>query len=175
MRRVGDGYEPATYEEAISDIARRLNEIIDRDGPDAVGSYHGNPMGFDFSTTSFWTGLLDAIGTGNRYWVGSVDQNNSHVVAELLYGNELTSLTSDIDECSCFLLVGMDPAVSKFGWMDNSPDGWNRVLAAPASGRRRDRRRSAPLGHGREGQDPPGDSAGDRLGLPAGGDQGGPR
>ena len=25
---------------------------------------------------------LDAIGTGNRFWVGSIDQNNSHVVAE---------------------------------------------------------------------------------------------
>lgn len=127
MRRVGDRYEPATYEEATADIARRLNAIIDRHGPDAIGSYHGNPMGFSFATTSFWMGLLDAIGTGNRFWVGSLDQNNSHVVAEAMYGNELTSLASDIDHCGCFLLVGMDPAVSRFNWMDNAPDGWNRV------------------------------------------------
>lgn len=135
MRRVGDGeYVPATYAEAIADIAARLNAIIDRDGPDAVGSYHGNPMGFSFSTTTFWTGLLDAIGTGNRFWVGSVDQNNAHVVAHELYGSELVALVPDVDEADCFLLVGMDPAHSKFNWLENTPGGWNRVKARVRDG-----------------------------------------
>ncbi|WP_354700121.1 Assimilatory nitrate reductase catalytic subunit [Paraconexibacter sp. AEG42_29] len=134
MRRVGDRYVPATYGEAIADIAARLNAVIDRDGPDAVGSYHGNPMGFSFATTSFWTGLLDAIGTGNRFWVGSVDQNNAHIVAEELYGSELVALIPDIDDCDCFLLVGMDPAQSKFNWLENNPGGWNRVLARQRAG-----------------------------------------
>ncbi len=134
MRRVGDGYVEATYEEAIADIAARLTRIIDRDGPDAVGSYHGNPMGFSFATTSFWTGLLDAIGTGNRFWVGSVDQNNCHVVAEELYGSELVALVPDIDDCDCFLLLGMDPAHSRFNWLENNPGGWNRVLERQRQG-----------------------------------------
>ena len=134
MKRVGDRYVPASYEEAISDIAARLTAIIDRHGPDAVGSYHGNPMGFTFAVTSYWTGLLDAIGTGNRFWVGSIDQNNSHVVAEQMYGFELVALPPDIEECDHFLLIGMDPAVSKFNWMDNNPDGWNRVLARQRAG-----------------------------------------
>jgi formate dehydrogenase len=134
MRRVGDTYVEATYAEAIADIAARLNAIIDRDGPDAVGSYHGNPMGFSFATTSFWTGLLDAIGTGNRFWVGSIDQNNSHIVAEELYGSELVALIPDIDDCDCFLLVGMDPAQSKFNWLENNPNGWNRVLERARNG-----------------------------------------
>lgn len=135
MRRVGDGeYVPATYAEAIADIAARLNAIIDRDGPDAVGSYHGNPMGFSFSTTTFWTGLLDAIGTGNRFWVGSVDQNNAHIVAEELYGSELVALIPDVDDADCYLLVGMDPAHSKFNWLENTPAGWNRVKARVRDG-----------------------------------------
>ena len=134
MRRVGDRYVPATYEEATEDIAARLNRVIDRHGPDAVGSYHGNPMGFEFSTTAFWTGLLDAIGTGNRFWVGSIDTNDIHVVAEELYGNELISLVPDIDRCDCFLLVGMDPVVSKFNWAENNPGGWNRVLERQRQG-----------------------------------------
>ncbi|MCW3041614.1 MAG: molybdopterin dinucleotide-binding region [Solirubrobacterales bacterium] len=134
MRRVGDRYVPATYAEAIADIAARLNAIIDSGGPDAVASYHGNPMGFSFATTTFWTGLLDAIGTGNRFWVGSLDQNNAHVVAEELYGSELVALVPDIDRCDCFLLVGMDPAQSKFNWLENNPGGWNRVLARSRAG-----------------------------------------
>lgn len=134
LRGVGDRYEEATYEEAFADIAARLNAVIERHGPDAVGSYHGNPMGFSFATTTFWTGLLDAIGTGNRFWVGSVDQNNCHVVAEELYGSELVALVPDIDDCDCFLLVGMDPAHSRFNWLENNPGGWNRVQARVRDG-----------------------------------------
>jgi formate dehydrogenase len=129
MRRVADGeYVEATYAEAIADIAHRLNAIIDRGGPDAVATYHGNPMGFSFSTTTFWTGFLDAIGTGNRFWVGSLDENNVHVVFEELYGTGYLGLVPDIDACDCFLLVGMDPAQSRFNWLDSNPSGWNRVL-----------------------------------------------
>src|SRR3546814_18924355 len=78
----------------------------------------------------FWNGLLDAIGTGNRYWVGSVDQNNTHVVQEQMYGTELMALIGDVADAECFLFIGMDPAQSKFVWMETVPEGWNRVLAA---------------------------------------------
>ncbi len=134
MRRVGDLWEPATYEEAIADIAQRMRHIIDHYGADAVGSYHGNPLGFSFSSSMFFVGLLDAIGTGNRYWVGSIDQNATHVVQDEMYGSELIALPGDVDDCDCFLLVGMDPAQSKFGWVEVVPNGWNRVLAAQQRG-----------------------------------------
>jgi formate dehydrogenase len=39
MKRVGETYVEATWDEAISDIASRLRTIIDRHGPDAVGTY----------------------------------------------------------------------------------------------------------------------------------------
>jgi formate dehydrogenase len=134
MRRVGDRYEPATYAEAIEDIARRFNAIIDEHGPEAVGSYHGNPMGFNFGGTMLLTAFLDAIGTGNRFWVGSLDQNNVHVVAMAMYGYDLPALLPDIEECDYFLMIGMDPYQSKFGWTDSIPDGWTRTLQAQARG-----------------------------------------
>jgi formate dehydrogenase len=80
MKRVGDRYVESTYEEAEADIAARLNRIIEQHGAEAVGSYSGNPLGFSFAGSIFWNGLLDAIGTPSRYWVGSIDQNNTHVV-----------------------------------------------------------------------------------------------
>lgn len=134
MKRVGTHYVEATYEEAIRDIAARLTGIIERHGADAIGSYSGNPLGFNFSGTMFWNGLLDAIGTGNRFWVGSVDQNNTHVVQEQMYGTELMALIGDVDDAKCFLFIGMDPAQSKFVWMETVPDGWNRVLEAQRKG-----------------------------------------
>ncbi len=134
MRRVGDRYVAATYEEAIADIAERFNRIIEQHGPDAVGSYHGNPLGHNFGDSTVHSGLLAAIGTGNRFWVGSLDQNNLHVVQEEMFGCELMSVPTDVDDCECFLLIGMDPAVSRFGWIEVIPSGWSRALAARDKG-----------------------------------------
>ena len=109
MRRVGDSYVEATWDEAITDIAARMNALIEAGGPDAVGVYYGNPTGFSSSNIVFMNGWLDAIGTHNRYFVGSVDQNAMHVVAEAMYGSLLMAPVSDIDNCDYFLLVGTNP------------------------------------------------------------------
>ena len=134
MKRVGDGYVEATWEEAISDIAARLRRILDRDGPDAIAAYWGNPSGFSSSNVMFLSGFLDAIKTHSRYYVGSVDQNNFHYVSDTMYGSPLMTLVLDVDDCKCFLMVGMNPAVSAMNWLESVPNGWRRVLAAQQGG-----------------------------------------
>lgn len=134
MRRSGDGYVEATWDEAIADIAGRLRAIMDEHGPDAIGMYWGNPAGMSSSKALFAAAFLDAVGTRNRYAPTSIDTNNLHVVSEELYGSPLFMLVPDVDECQCFLLVGMNPAESRFNWTHNVPNGWRRVLAAQAKG-----------------------------------------
>ncbi|WP_193048257.1 molybdopterin-containing oxidoreductase family protein [Mycolicibacterium baixiangningiae] len=128
MRRVGDRYVEATWDEAITDIAARMNAAIEADGPDAIGAYYGNPSGFSGSNVIFMNAWLDAVGTRNRYFVGSVDQNAMHVVAEAMYGSMLMAPVSDIDNCDYFLLVGTNPAVSAWNWLETVPGGWRRAL-----------------------------------------------
>lgn len=128
MRRVGDSYVEATWDEAIGDIAARMNAAIEAGGPDAVGVYYGNPAGFSSSNIIFMNGWLDAIGTHSRYFVGSVDQNAMHVVAQKMYGSILMAPVSDIDNCDYFLLVGTNPAVSAWNWLETVPGGWRRAL-----------------------------------------------
>lgn len=134
MRRVGDGYVEASWEEALADIAVRLNAVIDAGGPDAVGAYYGNPAGFSSSNIVFMNAWLDAIGTRNRYAVGSVDQNAMHVVSSAMYGSQLLALVSDIDSCDYFLLVGTNPAVSAWNWLESAPGGWRRALERQKAG-----------------------------------------
>lgn len=134
MKRVGDRYVAASYDEAIAAIATGLNTIIDRHGAHAVASYVGNPNGFNFGSALFHTMLLDAIGTESRYWVGSIDQNALHVVSDELYGNPWVSLQADIDHCDHFLLIGTNPQISTMCWIGYSPNGWKRVLARKAEG-----------------------------------------
>ncbi len=142
MRRVGEGgeggedYVEATWDEAIADIAARMNAAIDAGGPDAVGVYYGNPAGFSSSNIIFMNGWLDAIGTHNRYFVGSVDQNAMHVVSAAMYGSQLMAPVSDVDRCDYFLLVGANPAVSAWNWLESVPGGWRRALDRQARGAR---------------------------------------
>ncbi|MFT6550357.1 MAG: formate dehydrogenase [Zhongshania marina] len=134
MKRVGDRYVETSYAEAISDISARLNSIIDTHGANAVGSYTGNPNGFNFGGALFFSMFLDAIGTENRFWVASVDQNALHVVSENLYGNPWLSLQPDIDHCDYYLLIGTNPQISGMCWIGYAPDGWKRILARKDAG-----------------------------------------
>lgn len=134
MRRVGDRYVEATWDEAITDIAARMNAAVAAGGPDAVGVYYGNPAGFSSSNIVFMNGWLDAVGTHSRYAVGSIDQNAMHVVAQAMYGSILMAPVSDIDNCDYFLLVGTNPAVSAWNWLETVPGGWRRALARQAGG-----------------------------------------
>ena len=52
-----------------------------------------------------------------------------HVVAEAMYGSQLMAPVSDIDNCDYFLLVGTNPAVSAWNWLETVPGGWRRALA----------------------------------------------
>ncbi|HZN84292.1 MAG TPA: molybdopterin-dependent oxidoreductase [Mycobacterium sp.] len=134
MRRVGDSYVEAGWDEAINDIAARMNALIEADGPDAIGVYYGNPSGFSSSNIIFMNAWLDAVGTHNRYFVGSVDQNAMHVVASAMYGSMLMAPVSDIDNCDYFLLVGTNPAVSAWNWLETVPGGWRRALERQKQG-----------------------------------------
>lgn len=136
MRGVGEAYVEASWDEAITDIAQRMSAIIECDGPDAVASYTGNPAGFSSSNLLFLTGWLDAIGSHNRFYVGSIDQNAMHVVAEAMYGSQLFVPVSDVDNCDYFLMVGANPAVSAWNWVETVPGGWKRALARQRAGAR---------------------------------------
>ena len=134
MKRVGDKYVPASYEEAIKDIAERLSKIRKEQGPHAIATYLGNPGGSSMTSSMFQEGFMKAVGSANKYFVGSVDQNNFSVVAEEMYGCELAITNLDIEHAQCFLLIGMNPAVSKFGWQCFRVNGWQHVLKAQKEG-----------------------------------------
>ena len=66
MKRVGDAYVEASYDEAVDDIATRLKAIVAAHGKDAVAGYLGNPMGFSAGASAWHFGFLDAIGTSSK-------------------------------------------------------------------------------------------------------------
>lgn len=134
MKRVGDRYVPVSHEEAVAAIAEAFRRIIDRDGPEAIGCYTGNPNAFGFANSTFHGAFMDAVGSHNRYWVGSIDQNAFHYVGEHMYGSAYTFLIPDVDACDYFLLIGGNPAISAMAWIGAVANGWKRVLSQVKKG-----------------------------------------
>ena len=134
MRRVGDQYVKATYEEAIEDISRRLLAITKAHGADAVASYGGNPSSFNFGGSSFFSLLMNGIGSRNKYWVGSIDQNGLHVALRDMLGAPFAILHTDIDRSDYMLFIGSNPKISGMNWLGHLPDGWKRALQAQKRG-----------------------------------------
>ena len=49
LRRSATGFEPVSWDDAMTDIAARLSAILRRHGSGAVGWYMGNPAAFSYS------------------------------------------------------------------------------------------------------------------------------
>jgi formate dehydrogenase len=127
MRRVGDRYVAASYDEAYAEIAETLHGIIARGGPDSVGAYYGNPAGFNSAAIPALNRFMRALGSSSMYNWGSIDTNAKTVVCGEMFGVNLLPMIPDVDDCDCFLFVGMNPAESKMCWLSSVPDGWRRT------------------------------------------------
>ena len=128
MRRVGERYVEATYEEAFAEIADTLRGIRDRGGPDAIGCYYGNPAGFNPAALPSLMRFFRGLGSYSIFNWGSVDTNAKAVVNGEMYGVTLLPLIPDVDDCDCFVFVGANPAESKMTWITAVPNGWKRIL-----------------------------------------------
>src|SRR3954464_9668721 len=67
MRRVGDRYEEASYDEAFADIAERLQGIVARGGSDSVAAYYGNPAGFNSAAIPALNRFMRALGSTSMF------------------------------------------------------------------------------------------------------------
>ena len=78
LRRTATGFEPVSWDEALTDIAARLSAILRRDGSGAVGWYMGNPAAFSYShlfgVMAFIKGVGPALPLLHRVLAGHQQQ-----------------------------------------------------------------------------------------------------
>ncbi|WP_278219468.1 molybdopterin-dependent oxidoreductase [Mycolicibacterium gadium] len=114
LRRTGSGgWEPVSWDEAMSDIAVRLTDIHRKHGSGAIGWYYGNPGAFSYSHTLSLMSLM--LGFGPKMHVftaGSQDVNNRFVASQLLYGSPLALPVPDVLRTDLLVVIGANPVVS---------------------------------------------------------------
>jgi anaerobic selenocysteine-containing dehydrogenase len=112
VRRTASGWEPVTWDAALSEIGARLREIRARHGRDAVAFYVGNPVAHSHRAALGSQLLTMALGSRNRFDPNSQDSNPRLFACMQVYGDALALPVPDIDRTQHLLVLGANPAAS---------------------------------------------------------------
>ncbi len=121
-------FEPATWDEAIAEVERRLLPILERHGRDAAGIYVGNPNAHSLAGLIFLRPVIRALGSTNVFSASTVDQRPKEVSAGLMFGGALTVPVPDVDRTDFLLMLGANPYASN-GSLATAPDWPGRIGA----------------------------------------------
>ena len=112
-RRPDGGFEEVSWDEALSDIAKRLSDIHRRNGSQAVGWYFGNPGAFSYSHLLAVLLFVNGLGLGTHLYTASSQDTHSRIMAsQLLYGVPSTVPIPDLSRTDLLVVMGANPVVS---------------------------------------------------------------
>ena len=113
LRRGPHGFEPVSWDEAMTDIAKRFTVIHRRHGSGAVGWYMGNPAAFSHSHLLWLQAFVKGLGRDTHYFTASSQDANSRLIAsQLLYGTPTSVPIPDLTRTDLLVVMGANPVVS---------------------------------------------------------------
>jgi anaerobic selenocysteine-containing dehydrogenase len=119
--RRGVNFEPASWDEAWAEIARRLQPLIAQHGRDAVALSVGNPVAHKMGLTLYFARLARALGSKNIFSASTLDQMPKQLQSGLMFGHWMSVAVPDIARCDFLLVLGANPLASN-GSMWTVPD-----------------------------------------------------
>ncbi len=111
-------HEVAAWDEAFTEIEKRLPPILKDNGPLSSAIYIGNPTAHNFELGLGLGPLGMALQSPNIFSAGSVDQIPKQFACGLMYGTWLSIPVPDIDRSDYIVMLGANPIVSNGSlWM----------------------------------------------------------
>lgn len=123
LKRVGDRHERISWEQALSEIGAKVREITARLSPDAVAMYVGTAAGFGVLHPIFAQGFMTGLGSKSMYASATQDCANKFAVARHVYGFPFTQPFPDLDHVEALFILGANPVVSKWSFLQVSNPG----------------------------------------------------
>lgn len=133
LKRVSDGWQEISWEQAISEVSERIVALQSEHGNDALGVYAGNPNVHNYGNLTHGRVLRKALGTRNNFSATSLDQLPHHLIALQLFGHQFMVPVPDIDHTDFMLIIGGNPIASN-GSMMTVPDVKKRLKAIQQRG-----------------------------------------
>jgi formate dehydrogenase len=117
MVRHGDTWSALTWPDALGQIGSKVRSIVEAHGPQAVAMYVGTAAGFSVLHPVFAKGFMDGLGSESLYASATQDCANKFAAARELYGFDFTQPFPDVDRTQCLIIVGANPVVSKWSFL----------------------------------------------------------
>ncbi len=116
QKRVGRGYERISWDQALAEIGAKV-KALRAVHPNAIGMYVGTAAGFSVLHPVFAQGFMTGLGSRSMYSSATQDCSNKFAVAQHVYGFPFTQPFPDIDRVKCLIIVGANPVVSKWSFL----------------------------------------------------------
>ena len=120
LARDGDSWHRVSWDRALSGIGERVKEIVAEYGPDSIAMYVGTAAGFSVLHPIFAQGFMTGIGSKSMYASATQDCSNKFAVSRQVYGFPFTQPFPDIERTECLIVVGANPVVSKWSFLQVS-------------------------------------------------------
>jgi anaerobic selenocysteine-containing dehydrogenase len=118
LKKVGPGrFEPIGWDQAVAEIAERLQGIRARHGAEAIGSYTGNPNAFNTLFGPSYGSFMRQLGARYFFSSGTQDCANKFAASEAVFGTRTLHPLPDLDHSDFILIIGENPAVSHMSFV----------------------------------------------------------
>lgn len=116
LKRVGDDFQRISWEQALSEIGAKV-KALRAVSPQSIGMYVGTAAGFSILHPIFAEGFMEGLGSHNIYSSSTQDCANRFAAAKEMYGFPFFQPFVDLDNVECMLIVGTNPVVSKWTFL----------------------------------------------------------
>jgi formate dehydrogenase len=120
MQRTDGELQRVGWDDALGSIGGKVRELIDSHGPDSIAMYVGTAAGFGVLHPVFAQGFMQGVGSANMFSSATQDCANKFAVARQIYGFPFTQPFPDLDKLECLIIVGANPAISKWSFLQVS-------------------------------------------------------
>jgi formate dehydrogenase len=120
LKRVGDRFERTSWQDGITGIGKEVARIRGAYGPDSIAMYVGTAAGFSSLHPMFAQGFMTGLGSKSMYSSATQDCANKFAVARGVYGFPFTQPFPDLEHTECLIVVGANPVVSKWSFLQVS-------------------------------------------------------
>jgi anaerobic selenocysteine-containing dehydrogenase len=120
MKRVGDEWQRISWPQALAEIGAKLRSLVGERGADAIAMYVGTAAGFSVLHPIFAQGFMTGLGARGMYSSATQDCSSKFAVARHVYGFPFTQPFPDVDRTQCLIVVGANPVVSKWSFLQVS-------------------------------------------------------
>jgi anaerobic selenocysteine-containing dehydrogenase len=128
-RRADGGFDAIDWDTAISEIAARLRDVVDRHGGKSLALYGGGGQG-NHAGGAYATALLRALGSRHVFNALSQEKTGDFWVNGHMFGSQTCHTAEDVHHCDLLFVIGANPWIAH--GFPNARDHLNDIRKDPA-------------------------------------------